>query len=231
MNIKNQLIIFFLFLITTTNAQIKNLEIGFHGGIGISNNRDESVALKTAEKLKTLMGGISLGIGINKNFELISNLSYETKGEKYSQWQFTDVNGTPVGDGTISFKINYAILNVLARGLIGVGNNIKLFANGGPYVGYLINAKALAKTDRLYNVNGSNGSIYPGSNIDISNDYKKIDYGVSAGIGVQFPLLNKFKLSLEVRRNIGLANVSKIKRLADGKTNSFDVLAGVIFKL
>jgi len=217
---------------TASNAQNKKLEIGFNGGLGISNlhGPDYNSNYFKTSKLLTPTGGLFLVFGINKNLEIVSSFSFETKGDKFTEVDFTDYAGNSLGSRNISHKFNYTTANVLARGLIGINNEIKIFGNVGPYVGYLINAKEISK---LNNPSNANGTYYSDYNRDISGYLKKIDYGITAGIGVMCPLLKKYKLSLEVRRNIGLYGIDNFSSVNNNtsKNNSLDILAGIIFKL
>ena len=226
---KIKLLILSVLLFNVSNAQLRKLEIGFQGGIGFSNNWGHDNIIKPT-KLVTPKFGLSLGLPVNRHFELVSNFSYETKGEKYSNVQLTNDYGAEVGLGEVSVKYNYVTANILARGLIGIGNNIKLFVNAGPFAGYLLKVKEISKADRPGYVNGS---YYSGSDRDITGNFKKIDYGITTGIGVMYPLLSKIKLSFEVRNSIGLYNISKLPVIHNGtiKTKSLDILAGVCFKL
>ena len=223
----NQLIIVFIFLSASSNAQVNKIDIGIHGGLGISNIYGHT-NLFNPTKLNTPTVGISLCLGINDYFNLVSNLSYETKGDKFIGVPLTDDFGNGVGSGNASLKFNYTTLNLLARGVIG--RNLKFFANGGPFVGYLLNVKEISKVDNPINVNGS---YYTGSNRDITTKFKKIDFGVTAGIGVIYPANYKYKFSFEVRRNIGLYNLSKLPMIDNGtlKTNSIGILAGIKLEL
>lgn len=232
MSNKSILVIVLIFTIISSKAQIKKTEIGFYGGVGISNNWGHDNIIYSPIKLVTPRVGASISIGINKYFELNGNIAYETKGEKYLRVSgLTDIAGNGLASsGDISYKFNYVTSCVLARGLIGIGSNIKVFVNGGPYIGYMINAKYISKVNNPAMINGG---YFTGANTDISNNYKNLDYGITAGAGILYSLLENLKITFELRRNIGLYNISKYSVIDNGtiKTNSIDVISGLRFNL
>lgn len=78
MNKNNLLFAFLLFLMTASNAQNKKLEIGFNGGIGISNLRgpDYNTNYFKPSKLLTPAVGLFLGFGINKSLDIVSSFFF-----------------------------------------------------------------------------------------------------------------------------------------------------------
>ncbi len=230
----NKSIIFFvlILIISSSKAQNKNIEIGFYGGVGISNNWGHSYTIKPPNKLITPRLGASISIGINKYFELNGNIAYETKGEKFLEVSgLTDIAGNELASpGDISYKFNYVTSCVLARALIGISSNIKVFVNGGPYIGYMINATYISKVNNPAMINGG---YFNGANTDITNNYKNLDYGITGGVGILYPLLENLKITFEIRRNIGLNNISELLLINNGiiKNNSIDIISGLRFNL
>ena len=66
-------------------------------------------------------------------------------------------------------------------------------------------------------------------NSNYTSDYKTIDMGITAGIGLAIPINDKFSLSAEIRNNLGLTNISKSSSVTN-KTNSTNLLIGVTYK-
>ena len=70
-------------------------------------------------------------------------------------------------------------------------------------------------------------------NEDSNEIFKKVDFGWSLGIGKKFKINEKNKLSVELRDNLGLQNISDVPVQGNGtvKTNSFNLILGYEFNL
>lgn len=104
------------------------------------------------------------------------------------------------------------------------GNQFKLFINAGPYVGYLM--KVTSVTDE--------NDIVPHSELDLTAESYKYDFGISAGLGARIPINEKMAFKVEVRNNLGLVNTLSAPTEEEGgsvKTNSTNLLLGVTFIL
>ena len=103
-----------------------------------------------------------------------------------------------------------------------VGQKIKYFINVGPYIGFLIKKESVWTGDSIAR-----------TSYDETALNKKSDYGISSGLGVLVPIRNRFGVSIELRNNLGLTNVSAVPVFADGsiKTNSTNLLISFVYKL
>ncbi|MDX2430330.1 MAG: outer membrane beta-barrel protein, partial [Bacteroides sp.] len=95
------------------------------------------------------------------------------------------------------------------------------FINAGPYLGFLINANTQTK-----NIEG-----YPDTKNDFTENYKRSDWGISAGLGIAIPIGSKLSLSLEVRNNLGLSQINTGDVWQGGyvKTNATNLLVGAAY--
>jgi hypothetical protein len=97
-----------------------------------------------------------------------------------------------------------------------------MFMNAGPYVGYLL--KVTLVTDE--------NDIIPHTELDVTDESYKYDFGISAGLGMKIPIKNKISFNVEVRNNLGLVNTRSAPIEEEGgavKTNSTNLLLGVTF--
>ncbi len=88
----------------------------------------------------------------------------------------------------VETKIKLGYINVPILFQYMFDNGFRLEA--GPQIGFLVNAKA--KT--------------PNSTVDIKNNFKKVDFGLGAGIGYVNPTSN---FGIDARYNLGLSNINE----------------------
>ena len=142
-------------------------------------------------------GGIFFQVNFTDIISVRTSLSFDRKNFKGSRdVMFTENNGDEIGLGSFYSNFDYLVLPVLFR--VNIGKSFNIFANAGPYIGYLIQAKSFGKinaTGDTFNRKYDNA--------------QSLDLGVSAGIGCSIPLGNHFNISVEFRDNIGLLPVLK----------------------
>jgi opacity protein-like surface antigen len=217
----------FLILITLVNSSIltfgqtNKFEAGLEFGPSLKSLRGNDFI----DDNKDISFGFSVGLTFQYNFpKLISirtNISYEKKGSS-SKFKATDELGNPIGDINFGSNFDYLIIPLLVRFTFFKRTNF--FVNAGPYFGYLIKQR---------NFTEAFGE-FPKEEIDNIDNYKRNDFGISAGLGVRFPIKNKLFLSLEIRSNIGISNISSfpIPSVNDWiiKTNSTNLLIGFEYR-
>jgi hypothetical protein len=94
--------------------------------------------------------------------------------------------------------------------------------NAGPYIGYLIKQTDITEAFGEYSKTKN----------DNTDNYKRTDLGITTGLGARFPIKNKLFLSIEIRNNFGLTNISSVPVVNDGviKTNSTNLLFGIEYR-
>jgi len=129
----------------------------------------------------------------NEGFSLNTALQYEKKGVSITIVT-TDNNGQPNGTIFDSKQLNYLVVPILLR--YEFGNTCKLFVNGGPYFGYLVQATGIIKSD--------DPLLSENSTHDVTSTTNRFDMGLSAGVGLDAPLSSRLVLSFEACANLGL---------------------------
>jgi opacity protein-like surface antigen len=119
--------------------------------------------------------------------------------------------GSKTGD--VSTKLNYIEVPVWAKAKFNVGG-VKPFLMLGPSIGFLMSAKT--------------------GDTDIKNNLKTIDFGLNFGGGAAFAVTDTMDLFLDLRYNLGLANILKTDGLPAGtdvsmKNHGFQITAGLMF--
>jgi len=194
--IKNTIIILTILLSSLSYAQ-NDIKFGINGGATFSSIRGNEAADESKSSLDFLIG-VTVDYPINEKLSIKTNLNYERKSVNVESFSVENVN--------IRSTYSYITLPVLLK-----YNFDSFYINGGPFVGFLINANS--KSDD------------GGPDFEFTDLNRNIDAGVSLGIGKRIDLSNNY-LDIEIRNNLGLVNISEVEVLNDGtiKTNSLNLI-------
>lgn len=170
--------------------------------------------------------GFSGGISFQYNFpEIISirtNVSLERKGAIFRR-TLTDIMGNTQEQVQHS-NFNYITFPILIKA--SLGKNVKYFITAGAFGGYLLNAEL--DFDIQVTTNSGNHSPF-----DVTEDYKRLDFGITTGLGTAVPIGEKILLSFEIRNNTGIYTINKIiedDNYPPIKTSSTNFLIGFSYK-
>lgn len=205
----------------TAHAQIgqhrNNLAVGVNGGYVMSNiTFDPSVSQGWHGGIT---GGLSARYTSEKYFSTICSIAAEINYAKIG-WKedIRDINDQPViapSSGLAqeySRTINYIQIPVFAHLAWGrEERGFNFFFNAGPQIGFYLSESTSAN----FNVNDEIARIHEGtsnrSNQTIEQDTmaveNKIDYGIAAGIGVEYSHPKVGHLLLEARYYYGLGDI------------------------
>lgn len=200
-----------------------NIAIGVKGGTTIS----KQMFSPTVEQsfLVGYMGGVTFRYIEEKHFGLIVECNLEQRG-----WKETFDN-TPY---SFNRTLSYIQIPFLAHVYFG-SDKFRFFFNAGPEMGILINEKTNANYD-IYNI----GSI---SDFPSKNRYteqqtmplnSKFDYGISAGLGMEWQQNKRNSFTLEGRFYYGLNNIfSAHKSDTFAASNGISILVslGYMFRI
>ena len=225
-------LILFISLGYDVYSQKGNISIGIENGVNISKiqniefnktstNTSQNVFVEFQQigayndtKIKPIIN-YQFGSKINYNLTdrtfFIFNLSYERKGVLFES-MINDYNNESINQDYVLHNSNndasnrilqktkvsfdYVIFQPLFR--YSIGNKLQPFINIGPYFGYAIGQKTVV-SDK-YNSNTFN-------ELDF---FKKLDFGVTSGLGITTPLNEKTSISFEVRNNLGIININEV---------------------
>lgn len=166
--------------------------IGIEGGPNYSFLRGNDNISELTDPLLGFTAGFAFQYHFSDLLSIRTGPSFERKG--CSQTYTVPAYG-PGGLNTTEEKLHvnfdYVTLPVLVRA--SFGDQFRFFVNAGPYVGYLLNQTSVDHTKKKY-VN--------------TDSYKKLDYGVSGGLGIAIPIGDQFDFNVEIRDNFGLADVN-----------------------
>jgi hypothetical protein len=214
------LTILFYALTFASFGQSSPLNVGFEGGFGLASLRGNDFIDKNHSSKTGYSAGLFVQYNFNKILSLRSGTYLEQKGSSFDFWA-EDQNGQQIGP--IQGKMNISYLNVPVLLRASFGKKTTYFVNAGPYIAFLL--KQNEHTEAFSN--------YPETNADRTGDFTKVDAGLSAGLGISFDIKSKYALSLEIRDNLGMTNISKPTITNNGtiKTNTLNALVGFVYKL
>jgi len=216
---KNAITFLLLICSITLSAQQSHFSIGLEGGPDYADLRGNSVLQNNLKGKIFYNAGIAVNYHLNSRWEIKPGVYYETKGAKMDI-ELTNNIGTTIGEVESREIFKYFTIPLLVR--FSINSRINYFVNAGPFISIL--HKQTWKMDKIEG--------YPKIDIDNTEYYKPLDYGITFGIGVSKNVCNNWNLSLELRDNLGLADVSEP---VDGyettiKTNTVSLLLGVTYK-
>jgi hypothetical protein len=219
-NLKSLFFAFFLFTVAETMyGQTNTFDIGIESSPSLIFLRGNPEINNIQKPTIGFSGGIFAQFNFNRFLSLRTNIAYERKGTTYN-FTIIDDNGEFFDKLIINSNFDYMTFPILLRGTFG--KKVQFFANVGPYFGLLMKQTSVGK-----------GDVVSFTTRSFTSSYKRIDTGLSTGIGFSIPIKTKFAISFEVRNNLGLNNVSALPILNNGtiKTNSTNFLLGLTYKL
>lgn len=208
-----------LALFTGAASAQGKLEAGIQAGPGMTVLWGNEVIKGSHDVALSLPAGLFVQYNFSERFALRVDPGFERKGSLIKT-KLMDPQGN-ISESVTRVGFDYLVLPVLVRATFG--QKQKFFVNAGPYVAFLLDYNHSSKR----NVN-----LPPPALGDISY-YKQTDFGVSLGVGTLIPLTEKLGLSVEVRNNLGLQNISNKPVVNDGTINTYsaNLLVGAAYKL
>ena len=211
-----------------------DLAIGANGGYMLSNVGFVPKVNQTFHGGYT--GGLSLRYVCEKYFNSIcsiyAELNYAQMGWKEDILDREDqpvINEETQQAESFSRTLNYVQLPIFAR--LGWGREqkgVQFFFQAGPQLGYYLSDKVTKnfELDKRNSWNRANDEVHQ----DTMAVENKLDYGIAAGIGMEysFPKLGHFML--EARYYYGLGNIYKdTKRDYFGKSNNSSIIVKLTY--
>lgn len=204
-----------IFFTSNTQAQTYMWEFGVEGGAGIRSLRfdPKDSLFKTSI---SFTGGIAGQYNINPMWSIKLGAAYERKGAEFEQT--TTVGGTTTTSKG-KFNVDYVAVPLLVKATFGSGKKVRFFVNAGPYVGILMASKFKNESPTT-------------TETDLKDSTKKIDFGVSGGIGMEVLVGTNMGFTVEARDNFGLTDIndSKMTGASKIKTNTFNGMVGFKWK-
>lgn len=235
---KRLLFILFTMVVVVARAQVgeyrSDLSFGVNGGYVLSN---VGFTPKVNQTFHTgITGGVSLRYVCEKYFKTICSVYAEVN---YAQlgWkeEILDIHDDPVINGVTGLPeqyartLNYIQVPVFAHLAWGrEDKGINGFINLGPQVGFYLGDS----TDKNFDINSRNvedriNNVVRQDSMSVENS---LDYGIAAGVGMEYSVPGVGHFLLEARYYFGLGNIfHDTKRDYFGKSNLSNILVKVSY--
>lgn len=186
-----------LMAFSVQNSNAQDTRFGLKGGITFYKGTIDFMGFEeTTNSALGFTGGIYAEFPLSSYISIQPEVLYSQKSTEESDEFF---------DGNNQTTFSYLEVPVLLRLNIPLEGSVSPFITAGPYVGYLLDAK----------------DEFNGETEDISEYIEDLNYGFMIGGGIQFG-----NFSLDVRYDIGLANIFKDELFMDEFDNDMDDLDG-----
>jgi len=226
-------------------APAEDIGIGAHGGISIPNirgNQDDPLTRGFTTRQGPFFG-IFADFGLAPHVSLVAELNYTSQGGKRNGLQI--ITTLPAGielppDTSVfaNFKnetiLDYIELPLMAR--VSYGGRLRVFANAGPYVGYLVRAKAItAGTSPIFLDEAGTIPISEPVSFDATTDVmdslKRWNFGLAFGGGLKYAA-GPGDLILEAHFQLGLTTIQKdVATSGNSKTGAVVISVGYAYGL
>jgi hypothetical protein len=197
------IILCFFALPTLLSAQ---LELGFRAGLNMSEATDLRATngdLIKAAQLNGINAGIFANIQLGSIMALQPEITFSQKGF-IASWDGSDSSST--------LNTSYLDMPVMVEVGFAVGKKIRVFANAGPNVSYLIKAE-----EEFYNAL-NNETITTEYNFEVES-LERLDLGVNFGGGISLRM-KRWKYTLDARYNMGLKEIMASEDAMDFVNNA-----------
>lgn len=205
---------------------LPHVHVGGHAGVSLS--RQSFYPSVKERMLPGMTMGVSFRYAEERHVGLMAELNLEQRG-----WRENfEENDVP---SALSYqrRLTYFELPVMTHIFFG-SRVMKCFINLGPEVGVMIGDKVTANFPYMEApaIHGFPANRrYEEMQIDISN---RIDYGITAGIGLEFVIRRRHSITLEARYYYGLGNIypsSKKDYFSASRGSSIQVMLGYQWRL
>jgi hypothetical protein len=199
-----------------------HVHVGVHGGVSLS--KQSFYPSVKESMLQGMNFGVSFRYAEERHVGLLAELNVEQRGwkENFEEYPFN-----------FQRRLTYLELPIMTHIFFG-SRTFKGFFNLGPEIGYMIGDNATANFDyrNTASVSGlPSNRQYEQMSMDISN---RLDYGITAGAGIELIIRKRHSVTLEARYYYGLGNIypsSKKDTFSASRGSSIQVTLGYLFRL
>jgi hypothetical protein len=180
-------------LLISGSAVQAQLSFGAKLGMGFPGFIDETIASQRITLTTGLVGSLKIIDGI----QLMTELGYQRKGNKYTN-EVWDAKGVVIEDSTYLVKTNLDYINIPLYLRFNMGRSSKFYVQAGGYYGYLVHANftGLRLGEML-----KKEPIRDGLNLH--------DFGIVAGGGIETPIRQGLGVVLDIKYQYGLKDINK----------------------
>jgi hypothetical protein len=222
------------------------LELGVHGGITIPNLRggQDNPLTRGFSSREGEFFGLTADIGLTRQLSLVVELNYTSQGGKRDGLQIIeelppDLQLPPDIDLYANFR-NETILDYIeipVMGRLTFGHKARFFVNAGPYIGFLVRARAVTSGSSFIFLDPAGtqpvtpSAVSFDANTDVKDSLKTTNFGLAGGAGVKYPL-GPGSLVLEAHFQAGLITIQRdIATSGSSQTGAVVISLGYLLSL
>lgn len=215
-------LLFLLTLPVLSSAQ-EEIKYGINIGPSMSDIRGDGYAKDFNYGFGYLFG-ISMNVPLNQRFAFCTGINYEKKSAtQKTSFSYTEtivgpdgsaIDYTATGTSKIITSIDYITVPVNLKYYLDIWENY--YVTGGGFIAYALDEGYKTKGDKPME--------------SYQQNYESFDYGVNFGIGTKLKLTRNQDLNIELRDNLGLANITDIDT-DKISTNSINLILNWQFSL
>jgi|GEM_PF-2746291 len=230
------LFVFGLFSVSS-RAQIKDVEIIAGPNFGMIRTNLVTPVNETKPAFTSKVG-YTLGVGssffFKEKLSLGARVLYQksiVRGDFPFEWS------NAIGNLEVTTSFDYISLPIVMK--YTLGEKIKFSGELGGFVNCLLNATARdyflydSQTPNYSNLNSMSANLAEGT-----EQYTRLDAGLTVGVSSQIPLSEKLSIKLSVYDNYGLVNISALqfnyRPISSSnylKSNAINLLAGIVYRM
>lgn len=190
--------LFILLFVNLCTAQSKdNLEFGIITALSISNVSD-SYNQRT-KSLFEYSGGAFGNYYLSEQWSLKLKAIYERKGYAEGLYENRETD------------VAFNMISVPVTANFYFGNNNNWYINLGPYIGFMIAAKATS------------------FNVDVTRLFNSTDFGIAGGIGYKLPIRENLDVFAEIDNQTGLSDILIDNPGSAVRNNRLSFNLGIVF--
>lgn len=160
--------------------------IGFQAGAGLYGIRDGEFYHEFDKNISFHFTPL-LNYALSEDFVISSGLGFELKGAPDARFNYNT-------------RLNYIVLPVSGKYLFN--KSPRFYVMAGIYGAYLLGATKKGEI-RL-------GTVITSVNENVIEEYRRLDFGITAGLGYKIRLNFDLDFFAELKTNIGLLNIGKV---------------------
>jgi hypothetical protein len=168
--------------------------------------------------LYSISPGLNLEYLLNPNLSIRTGLIYERKGWTL-EYTYSDINGNPIGTRDETANFDYLTIPVLLS--YSTKGMVRFYVNGGVFFGILLS------NNLILSASGD----YSEEILDVSEDTKNFDFGLSFGCGLFLPIGERFAFDFGLRDNLGLIDTFKPENDGKARMNTIGIVASLKYRL
>jgi len=181
-------------LMAGTASQAQTFSAGAKLGMGFPGFIDERIASQRI----TLNLSVTGSLNVSKTFQIMSDVGYQRKGDKFTYQVWDEVHRKYIADSTYNVKTNLDYINIPLYLKLNFGHSSRFYLQAGGYYGYLVHANFTGKRS---------GEMV--KKAPIRDGLYLSDYGVIAGGGLESPIRKGLGVILDVKYQYGLKDLNK----------------------